>query len=232
MAILLDTGDIEQIRRFMKLGIIRGVTTNPTILRRDGFQGGLEELQACQVKIAEIIKPYPLSVEVTSNDPEEMLTQARKFAGWAENINVKIPIHGPEGELDNLEVVHRLETEDDIRVNVTAMMSAQQGLLAALAGASYVSLFGGRISDIGHDAGEEFSRLRNLIDSLDLKAKIIAGSVREVANVADWLEAGADFVTVPPALLAKMPLHPYSKETVRMFLQDAGKSGGSVNSKR
>ncbi len=225
MAILLDTGDIEQIRRFMKLGIIRGVTTNPTILRRDGFRGGIEELKICQVEIAEIIDPYPLSVEVTNNDPGQMLAQAREFSGWADNINVKIPIHGPEGELDNLEIVHRLEDEEGVAVNVTAMMSAQQGLLAALAGASYVSLFGGRISDMGHDAGGEISRLRGLIDELELKAKIIAGSTREVANVADWLEAGAHFVTVTPALLAKMPLHPYSKETVRMFLKDAGESG-------
>jgi len=225
MAIFLDTGNIKEIRKFMRMGIIRGVTTNPTILRRDGYGGGLEELKTRQIEIAEAIKPYPLSVEVTSNDPEEMLSQAREFSGWAENINVKIPIHGPEGELDNLEIVHRLEEEEGVTVNVTAMMSAQQGLLAALAGASYVSLFGGRISDMGHDAGGEISRLRGLIDDLVLKAKIIAGSTREVANVADWLEAGAHFVTVTPALLAKMPVHPYSRDTVRMFLRDA--EGGS-----
>ncbi len=225
MAILLDSGDIGEIRRFMRMGIIRGVTTNPTILRREGLRGGLEELKARQVEISEIIKPYPLSVEVTSNDPEVMLSQAREFSSWADNINVKIPVHGPEGELVNLEVVHQLEAEEGVAVNVTAMMSAQQGLLAALAGASYVSLFGGRISDMGHDAGGEISRLRGLIDELELKAKIIAGSTREVANVADWLEAGAHFVTVTPALLAKMPLHPFSKETVRMFLKDAEESG-------
>ncbi len=225
MAIFLDSGDVGEIRRFVKMGIIRGVTTNPTILHREGFRGGLEELKVRQVEIAEIIKPYPLSVEVTSNEPEEMLAQARQFAGWAENINVKIPIHGPEGELVNLEITHRLETEDGVAVNVTAMMSAQQGLLAALAGASYVSLFGGRISDMGHDAGGEISRLRGLIDDLELKAKIIVGSTREVANVADWLEAGAHFVTVTPALLAKMPLHPYSRETVRTFLRDASCEG-------
>lgn len=225
MAIFLDSGDVGEIKRFMKMGIIRGVTTNPTILLRDGFRGGLKELRSRQVEIAEIIKPYPLSVEVTSNQPEEMLAQAREFSGWAGNINVKIPIHGPEGELVNLEVVHRLETEEGVAVNVTAMMSAQQGLLAALAGASYVSLFGGRISDMGHDAAGEISRLRGLIDELELKAKIISGSTREIANVADWLEAGAHFVTVTPALLGKMPLHPYSKETVRTFLKDAGGGG-------
>ncbi len=222
MAILLDSGDIGEIRRFMRMGIIRGVTTNPTILRRDGFKGGREELKARQLEIAETIKPYPLSVEVTSNDPEKMLAQAREFSGWAENIVVKVPIHGPEGELSNLEVVHQLEAEEGVAVNVTAMMSGQQGLLAALAGATYVSLFGGRISDMGHDASGEITRLRELIDDLELKAKIIAGSTREVANVADWLEAGAHFVTVTPSLLAKMPLHPYSCETVKMFLKDAG----------
>ncbi len=232
MAIFLDTGKIAEIERFTKMGIIRGVTTNPSILMKDGFRGGIKELKDRQIEIARLIAPLPLSVEVTTNDREGMFEQAREFAGWAENINVKITIHGPEGELENLEVVHQLEKKENIRVNVTAMMSAQQGLLAALAGASYVSLFGGRINDMGHDAAGEISRLRGLIDSLRLEAKIIAGSVREVANVADWLEAGADFVTVPPALLAKMPLHPYTKETVRMFLRDAEKTGGSVSSDR
>jgi len=223
MAIFLDTGDVKEIKRFKKMGIIRGVTTNPTILMRAGLRGGMESLKERQLEIARLINPLPLSVEVTTNDRDEMLKQALEFSGWAENINVKITIHGPEGELDNLEVVHLLETEHDIRVNVTAMMSAQQGLLAALAGATYVSLFGGRINNMGYNAIEEIDKLRNLLDDQELNSKIIIGSTREVLNVVEWLDAGAHIVTVTPKLLEGMIVHPYSKETVRMFLADAEK---------
>jgi len=224
MAIFLDSGDINEIKRFKKMGIIRGVTTNPTILIKDGLKGGMEALKDRQVEIARIINPLPLSVEVTTNDRDEMLKQALEFSGWAENINVKITIHGPTGELDNLEIVHLLETEHDIRVNVTAMMSAQQGLLAALAGATYVSLFGGRINNMGYNTIEEIDKLRNILDDQELDSKIIIGSTREVLNVVEWLDAGAHIVTVTPKLLEGMIIHPYSKETVLMFLEDAKKT--------
>ena len=224
MTIFLDSGDIGEIKRFMKMGIIGGVTTNPTILMKDGFKGGMKELQDRQVEIAEIINPLPLSVEVTTNDRDAMLGQAQEFADWAENINVKITIHGPNGELDNLEIIHLLETEHDVRVNVTAMMSAQQGLLASLAGATYISLFGGRINNMGYNAVEEIVKLRELIDDQGLGSKIIIGSTREVLNVVEWLQAGAHIVTVTPKLLEGMIIHPYSKETVRMFLEDAEKT--------
>ena len=224
MAIFLDSGDLNEVKRFLRMGVIRGVTTNPTILRREGLSGGGKALKKLETAIARLIHPLPLSVEVTSNRREEMVSQAREFASWAENINVKIPIHGPEGEPENLEAVHLLETKHNIRVNVTALMSAQQGILAALSGATYVSLFGGRINDLGHDASGEIADLRSLLDRLELKAKIIVGSTREVANVVDWLASGADIVTVTPSLLEKMIVHPYTKETVRMFLEDARKS--------
>ncbi len=232
MAIFLDTGNVDEIRRFMRMGVIRGVTTNPTILMKGGFRGGMKELKDRQIEIARLIDPLPLSVEVTTNDREEMLRQAREFAGWAKNINVKITIHGPEGELDNLEVVNQLERKENIRVNVTAMMSAQQGLLAALAGATYVSLFGGRINDMGYNCIEEIVKLREVLEAQELKAKIIIGSSREALNVVEWLEAGAHIVTVTPKLVEKMIVHPYSKETVRTFLEDAGRTGEAVSGKQ
>ncbi|NQT74332.1 MAG: transaldolase, partial [Chloroflexi bacterium] len=148
----------------------------------------------------------------------------QEFAGWAENINVKITIHGPKGELDNLEIVHELEKKHDIRVNVTAMMSAQQCLLAAMAGATYVSLFGGRVNNMGYNSCEEIRKLRTVLDDFSLDASIIIGSTREVLNIIEWLEAGAHLVTVVPKLLEGMIVHPYSKETVQMFLDDAAKS--------
>ena len=219
--IFLDTGRIEEITRYHSLGIIRGVTMNPTILVKDGVTGGLPGIEKHCKKIAELVDPLPVSVEVTTNDVEGMFEQARKFSQWAKNINVKIPIHGPDGGTENLKLVHELETKHDIRINVTAMMSGQQCLLAAMAGATYVSMFAGRVNNMGYDSRQEIRRLRTLLDAFGSPAKIIVGSTREVLNIVEWFESGADIVTAVPSLLEGMLLHPYSKETVRQFLDDA-----------
>ena len=224
MPIFLDTGNLKEIEKYLKMGIIRGVTTNPTILLKDGVTGGMKGVKARSVEIAKMIAPLPLSVEVTTNDPPKMLQQAQELAALAPNINVKITIHGPNGELQNLEVILELEEKRNIRINVTAMMSAQQCLLAAMAGATYVSLFGGRVNNMGYNACEEISKLRQVLDDFNLKAKIIIGSTREVLNVIEWLGAGAHYVTVAPNLLEGMIVHPYTKETVQMFLADAAKT--------
>ena len=223
MAIYLDTGNLSHIETFLKMGIIRGVTTNPTILLREGVTGGIEGIRNRTKQIAEIIKPLPLSVEVTSNDRKEMLEQSERFCEWADNINVKITIHGPQGETENLEVINELEKKKNIRVNVTAMMSAQQCFLAAMAGATWVSIFGGRVNNMGYNSCGEITRLRKLLDQFELPAQIIVGSTREILNIIEWLEAGAHIVTVTPELLKGMIVHPFSKETVQMFLRDAAK---------
>lgn len=224
MAIFLDTGKLSDIEKFMKMGIVRGVTTNPTILLKEGVTGGMKGIKDRSIEIARIIYPYPLSVEVTTNIKEKMMEQARELVQWAENINVKITVHGPKGELDNFEVIHELETKHNVRINVTAMMSAQQCLLAAMAGATFVSIFGGRVNNMGYNACDEIVKLRSVLDRLQLKAQIIVGSTREVLNVIEWLTAGAHIVTVVPDLLKGMIVHPYSKETVQMFLDDAKKA--------
>jgi len=223
MAIFIDSADLNQIKKFFLMGVIRGVTTNPTILLKDGIKGGSKEIKNRMIEIAKLINPYPLSVEVTSNDKDEMIAQAMEFARWGNNINIKITIHGPNGELENLEVVHILEEKHKIAVNVTAMMSAQQCLMAAMAGATYVSLFGGRVNNMGYNCIDEIRKCRALIDNLNLKAKIIVGSTREVLNVVEWIVAGAHIVTVTPELINGMIVHPYSKETVQQFLKDAQK---------
>jgi transaldolase len=221
--IFLDTGRLDEIARYHELGIIRGVTTNPTILVKDGVNGGWAGIERRCKEIAHLVEPLPVSVEVTTNEPAGMLDQARTFASWAPNINVKITIHGPEGGTENLRLVHELEAKHDIRVNVTAMMSAQQCLLAAMAGATYVSIFGGRVNNMGYDSRQEVQRLRRLLDAFGSPARIIVGSTREVLNIVEWFEAGADVVTAVPGLLEGMLVHPYSKETVKMFLEDGAK---------
>jgi len=223
MAIFLDTGNINEIKKYLDFGIIRGVTTNPTILLKCGVTGGLEGVKQRSIDIAKMISPLPLSVELTTNDPTKMMEQAIEFSKWAPNINIKVTLHGPNGELDNLKIIHELEKKHNVRVNVTAMMSAQQCLLAAMAGATYVSLFCGRVNNMGYNSIEEVKKLRKLLDQFGLKSKIICASTREVLNVIEWLEAGGDIVTVLPNLLEGMIVHPYTKETVQMFLNDAAK---------
>ena len=224
MAIFLDSSKIEEIKKYHAMGLIRGVTTNPTILLKEGVTGGMAGVKARLIEIANFLAPYPVSCEVTTNDRQGMLSQAKDIASWAKNINVKITIHGPHGELDNLAVVHELETKHHIPVNVTAMMNVQQCFLAAMAGATYVSMLSGRVNNMGYDSVNEIRILRALLDQHQLKAKIIAASTREILNVTQWLHAGAHIVTVAPQFIDGMIVHPYSKETVQMFLDDAAKA--------
>ena len=225
MAIFLDTGIIEDIQKYHEMGIIRGVTTNPTIISKEirEISHNKNEIKDYFNKLAKLIYPLPLSLEVTTNEKEEMIRQAKEFSSWSDNINVKITIHGPNGELENLEVIHKLENENNIKVNVTAMMSAQQCFIASLAGATYVSLFGGRINDMGYNSVDEIKKLKKLIDDFNLKSKIILGSTREALNVIEWLTAGAHIVTCSPKFLERIIVHPYTKETVKMFLNDGKK---------
>ena len=224
MAIFIDSGNLQEIEKYLRMGVIRGVTTNPTILLKDGVSGGREGIKQRSIEIAKLIAPLPLSVEVTSNDYGEMVRQAIEYSKWADNINVKITIHGPNGELDNLRVINELTSRHGVEINATAMMSAQQCLLAAMAGAKYVSIFGGRVNNMGYNACDEIRKLRKVLDQQKLPAKIIVGSTREVLNIIEWLEAGADIVTAVPELIKGMIVHPYSKETVQMFLRDAAKT--------
>ncbi len=224
MAIYLDSSKIEEIKKYHRMGIVRGVTTNPTILLKEGVTGGIDGMKAPLLAIAKLIDPYPLSVEVTTNDPQDMIAQAKLFSSWAKNIVVKITIHGPNGELDNMAVINELETKHNIRVNVTAMMSAQQCFLAAMAGASYVSMLGGRVNNMGYNCIGDIKILRGLLDRFGLKSQIILASTREVLNVIEWLDAGAHIVTVLPSFIEGMIVHPYSKDTVKMFLADAAKA--------
>lgn len=212
--IFLDSSDIHKIQYFVELGIVQGVTTNPTILRKDGITDSGRALG----QIADWIFPRPISIELTNNDRTDMMNEAISLRGeLGTNVNIKVPIHGPSGETDNLAVIKELEESYNIRVNVTACMNAQQLMLASMIGATYVSLFGGRVADMGADPITEIKSYK----ALKLSAKLILGSVREVKNVIDWLIAGADIVTVPPDILEKMIYHPRTAETVQQFLEDA-----------
>ena len=217
--IFLDSANINEIRKFNRLGIIRGVTTNPSIMKKDGISDIFGTLE----QIVEEMTPYPVFAEITTNDsPIVMIHEAVNLREYLGNtVGIKIPIHGPNGELFNLEVIRELEKYKGVIVNATACMSAQQCLLAAMSGASYVSLFGGRINNTGINCIDEIKKIRKLFDRFDINSKLILGSTREVLNITEWLEKGADFVTVTPDLLEKAIINPSTKEVVSQFLSDA-----------
>ncbi len=214
MEIFADTADLKEIRSWLDFGVIDGVTTNPSIM----LAGGVYDLRVGAQEIAKILGDKPLCVEVVSDDSDEMHRQAVEMAGWAPNIAVKIPIITTLGE-PCLGVISRL-THAGIKVNATACMSFNQAMLAAKAGATYVSLFAGRISDEGADAAETVRRTANWLKTWDMPTKIVVGSIRETVNVQDAALAGAHVVTVPPKFLRQMIDHKYSRFTVAQFLAD------------
>lgn len=218
MEIFLDTASLEEIERWLDCGVLDGVTTNPSIMLKDGGY----DLQQRAVEIARLVAPRPVSVEVTSNDLDEMVRQARIYAEWAPNIVVKIPVINEFGR-PCLGVVRRLEREG-VRVNMTACLSYGQALLAAKAGATYVSIFGGRVSDEGGDAPGLIHSVRDWLDLWGVPSKIIVGSIRSPIDIQSAAQAGAHVITVPPPILDKFIDHRYSRDTVRGFNDDAAKA--------
>lgn len=215
MQIFLDTADLNEIRRWQAYSVLDGVTTNPSIMLKDG--GYDMEVRAKQ--ICELVHPCPVSVEVTTNDHAEMLAQGRLFSTWADNVVVKIPVINESGE-PSLDVVSALVAEG-IKVNMTACLSFGQVVLGAKAGATYISIFGGRVSDEGHDAA---GVIRNAVDWLgrwDHPSRIIVGSIRTAMDIQEAALAGAHIVTSPPKYLEKFIDHHYSRATVRGFNTDA-----------
>jgi len=183
------------------------------------FKDGVTDLEEGVRKLATLLGERPLSVEVTTNDREAMLKEAREFATWARSIVVKIPIVNEFGE-SCLGVIHRL-TQEGIGVNATALLSFNQAILAAKAGATYVSIFAGRVADEGNDPAVVIRNVRNWLDQWDCPAQIIVGSIRTVMDIQNAALAGANIITIPPQFLPKMVDHRYTRETVRQFVQDA-----------
>src|SRR6202165_914697 len=214
MEIFADTADLKEIRTWLDFGVIDGVTTNPSIM----LANGVYQLREGAVEIAKLLVDKPLSVEVVSDVPDEMYAQATDIAGWAPNIVVKIPIITTQGE-PCLGVISALR-KAGIKVNATACLSFNQAILAAKAGATYVSIFAGRVSDEGADASQVVRAFADWLKSWNLPSKIIVGSIRETINIQDAAQAGAHIVTVPPKFLYQMVDHKYSRFTVAQFLDD------------
>jgi transaldolase len=215
MKIFVDSANEQEILRWLREGVVDGVTTNPSIMLKDG----MSDVETGARRLCELAGERPVSIEVTSNDGSEMLQQARTFASWARNIVVKIPIVNEFGE-SSLGVINQL-TSEGIAVNSTAILSFNQALLATKAGATYVSIFVGRIADEGGDPNLVVRNVRQWLDSWDYSAQIIIGSVRSVLDIQNAALAGAHIITVPPPFFPKMIDHKYTRDTVRQFNRDA-----------
>lgn len=208
MKFFLDTADVSAIKTINKLGVVDGVTTNPTIISREGrdFETVIREI--CQ------IVDGPVSAEVTGVTAEEMITEARDIAKWADNIVVKIPM-----TMEGLKAVNVLSKEN-IKTNVTLIFTVSQGLMAIKAGATFISPFVGRLEDIGTDAYQLISDLREIIDFYGFDTEIIAASIRNTVHVENVAKRGAHIATIPDAVFDKMTKHPLTDSGLTQFMQD------------
>ncbi|MEE8384718.1 MAG: fructose-6-phosphate aldolase [Dehalococcoidia bacterium] len=208
MKFFIDTANIDEIREASAMGVLDGVTTNPSLVAREGreFMDVLAEI----VKIVD----GPISAEVTSTDFEGMMSQARKLAKFHDNIVVKIPIIS-----EGLKAIKAC-SDEGIRVNVTLCFSANQALLAAKAGAAYISPFLGRLDDIGHNGMDLIREIRTVYDNYGYPTQILAASIRSPLHVTEAALIGADVATVPFKVLQAIIKHPLTEKGQERFLAD------------
>ena len=211
MRIFLDTANIDEIRRGAALGVVDGVTTNPTLVAKEGIQYRDRVLEICEAVDG------PISAECISTEYEALVEEARRVAAWHPNVVVKIPM----GEV-GLQAIKTVSAEG-IRVNTTLIFSANQALLAAKAGAAFVSPFVGRLNDAGHDGMEVIREIVAVFDAFNLPTQDLAASIRNPRDVTEAALAGSHVATIPPAVLFAMIQHPLTDKGIEIFLNDAKK---------
>lgn len=210
MRLFLDTANIDQIREGAKMGIISGVTTNPTLMAKEKGITYRDRV----VEICEAVDG-PVSAECTSRDVDGLLTEAREIAAWHDNVVVKIPID--EMGLEATAVL----SKEGIKINMTLIFSANQALLAATAGATFVSPFVGRLDDAGQDGLEVVRESVEIFDQYHLPAQILAASLRHPRHVIEAAQLGAQIATIPYGLLKAMVKHPLTDVGIERFLADS-----------
>ena len=216
MKFFVDTADVKEIRELNDLGLLDGVTTNPSLILKSGG------------KIAEVTKEIcdivdgPVSAEVTATEYSEMMQQAKVLAKIADNVCIKVPL-----TLDGLKACKAIRSEGRL-VNVTLCFSANQALLAAKAGASFISPFVGRIDDMGIDGMDLIEEIKAIYENYAFDTEILVASVRTVNHVKQAAIIGADVVTVPPATLKALVKHPLTDKGLDQFLADWAKTGQTI----
>lgn len=208
MKIFVDTADIEDIKLAASWGILDGVTTNPSLVAKTG-----RPFRDCVTDICKAV-PGPVSAEAVSLDTDGLIKEARELAGWADNVVVKIPM-----TKEGIQAVKVLSGEG-IKTNVTLCFSSNQCLLAAKAGATYSSIFVGRLDDAGHDGMDVVHEAVEIYSIHDLETEIIAASIRHPLHVPQCALAGADVATIPFTVIDKMFRHPLTDDGIKRFLAD------------
>ena len=216
MKIFLDTADIAQIEALLDTGMIDGVTTNPSLIAKSG--GDIKQTIA---KICDLVDG-PVSAEVTATDIDTMMAEADVLSAIAPQVAVKVPL-----TKEGLIVCRRL-SERDIMVNVTLCFSAGQALLAAKAGASFISPFVGRLDDLGADGMNLIADICTIYDHYDFNTQILVASARNPQHVVDAALLGADVITLPPAIIDQLYKHPLTDKGLSTFLEDWKKTGQSI----
>lgn len=217
MKIFVDTADITEIRALVETGLVDGVTTNPTLIAHVHRQ--FEEVLA---EICAIV-PGPVSAEVTATDLAGMLAEGRHLAKISSNIVIKVPL-----TFEGLKTCYAL-TQEGTPVNVTLCFSAAQAILAAKAGATYISPFIGRLDDVGELGMTLIHQIVEIYDNYpDFKTEILAASIRSPLHVVEAAQAGADVATIPPKILRQLYNHPLTDKGVASFLSDWQKTGQTI----
>lgn len=208
MKIFLDTASIESIKKFVDMGIVDGITTNPTLISRE--KGHPEDIMREIVKIMK----GPVNLEVVATKTEEMVEEGLRLKKFGENVIVKVPMTS-----DGLKAVRKL-AENKIKTNVTLIFSSNQALLAAKAGASYVSPFIGRLDDAGQEGMVVIKEIVQIFGNYGYSSEVLVASVRHPIHVIEAGKLGAHIVTLPPDILGKMLTHPLTDKGLALFLSD------------
>lgn len=213
MKFFADTADVDAIRELNDLGLLDGVTTNPSLIKKSG-----RDILEVTKEICDIVAG-PVSAEVTATDADQMIAEGKKLVKIAGNIAVKVPL-----TLDGLKACKAL-SDDGHMVNVTLCFSANQALLAAKAGATFISPFIGRLDDINMDGMELISEIRTIYDNYGYETQILAASIRTVNHVKEAALIGADVMTAPPSVIKAMANHPLTDKGLDAFLADIAAAG-------
>ena len=216
MKFFVDTADTDAIRDLAATGMVDGVTTNPSLIMKSG-----RDILEVTKEICDLVDG-PVSAEVTATQADAMIAEGRELAKIASNIAVKVPL-----TWDGLKACKTL-SESGHMVNVTLCFSANQALLAAKAGATFISPFIGRLDDMGLDGMELIADIREIYDNYQFKTQILAASARTVNHVLMCAKIGADVATLPPDVLKKLALHPLTDKGLEAFLADWAKTGQSI----
>ena len=216
MKFFVDTAEVSEIIELNDLGMVDGVTTNPSLIKKSG-----RDILEVTKEICGIVSG-PVSAEVTATDADKMIAEGRKLAELASNIAVKLPL-----TWDGLKACRVLSQEGKM-VNVTLCFAANQALLAAKAGATFISPFIGRLDDLNLDGMELIEDIRTIYDNYGFETQILAASIRTANHVLDSARIGADVITAPPAVIKNLANHPLTDKGLASFLADIKKTGQTI----